>query len=92
MSFYNRITCNGFESGFGRFFAQGVERVDGARLKALFLPTLTKEANKLLRDQRNFVRGQLQHYGIDYDEKEFSGNGTKLLKKALQGGKVCTTG
>jgi hypothetical protein len=86
---YDDIARNGFTCAFGRFYAKGrVERIDGSRLKAMFLPRLTPEANKLLRDHSDFVRGQLQHYGVDYDETQFSGNGTLLLKKVLQAGKV----
>lgn len=88
---YDDISRDGFTCAFGRFYAKGrVERIDGLRLKTMFLPRLTAEANKLLRDHygSDFVRGQLQHYGVNYDEKEFSGNGTLLMKKALQAGKV----
>jgi hypothetical protein len=86
---YDEIVRDGFTCGFGRFFAKGrVERIDGPRLKAMFLPRLTPEANRLLRDHSHFVRGQLQHYGVDYDETQLSGNGTLLLKKVLQAGKV----
>ncbi len=35
----------------------------------------------------SFVRGQLKHYGVEFDEKEISGNGTHLIKKVLQAGK-----
>lgn len=86
---YDDIIRDGFTYGFGRFYALGgVERIDSSHLKTMFLPRLTPEANKLLRDHHSFVRGQLQHYGVDYDEKEFSENGTLLLKKMLQAGKV----
>jgi hypothetical protein len=55
----------------------------------MFLPRLTSSANEKLRESgRSFVRGQLQHYGVDYDEREFTGNGTLLFKKLLQAGKV----
>lgn len=59
----------------------------------MFLPRLIPEANKFIRDSysmtrgNNFVRGQLQHYGVDYEEREFTVNGTRLLKKALEMGK-----
>lgn len=87
---YGDIARFGFTSAYGRFYAQGqVERVDGSRLKAMFLPRLTPEANALLqRHHSSFVRGQLQHYGVDYDKNDLSGNGTLLLKKVLQAGKV----
>jgi len=53
----------------------------------MFLPKLTPEANRALRQDRNFVKSQLKHYGLQYDEREFTGNGVKLLKKALEAGK-----
>lgn len=85
---YSDIIRDGFTCAFGRFYTRGrVERIDGSRLKTMFLPRLTTEANKLLSGS-DFVRGQLQHYGVDYDEQEYSGNGTLLLKKVLRAGKV----
>ncbi|KAJ0424166.1 hypothetical protein BJY00DRAFT_277216 [Aspergillus carlsbadensis] len=53
----------------------------------MFIPKTTREAQKRLRDHCGFIRGQLQHYGVSFDESEFTGNGTKLLKKALEPGK-----
>lgn len=90
------ITRDGFESGHGRFFVVNAGRYDCLRvqrfatasLKAMFLPRLTSEANKMLRDYREFTRCQLKHYGVDFDESEFTGQGTALLKKALLAGKV----
>ncbi|CEL07994.1 hypothetical protein ASPCAL11149 [Aspergillus calidoustus] len=84
------ITRDGFTSEFGRFLTnQGrIERVDGAPLRRMmFIPKMTREAQKQLRDHRDFIRGQLQHYGVSFDESEFTGNGTTLLKKALEAGK-----
>lgn len=81
---------DGFGSAFGRFFAMPgrVELVDSALLKEMFLPKLRPAGNKLLRDHRHFVRGQLKHYGVDYDESKLTGNGTALFKKLLADGKV----
>ena len=82
------IIRDGFTYTFGRFYTRDrVERIDGSRLKTMFLPRLTAEANTLL-SVSGFVRGQLQHYGVGYDEQEYSGNGTLLLKKVLRAGKV----
>ncbi|KAL5341747.1 hypothetical protein BJX70DRAFT_395480 [Aspergillus crustosus] len=84
------VKCNGFIYTSNKFLAitnnapQGIERVDGPTLKRMFLPTLTPEAQKALRDEPDFVRGQLKHYGVSINESQFSGNGTVLLKKALQ--------
>lgn len=91
MSAYGEITRDGFRCSYGRFFAQGVERIEGSRLKAMFLPRLAPEAKQLLRNHSSFVRGQLQHYGADYDAREFSGNGVLLLKKVLQAGKASSS-
>ena len=83
------VVRDGFTCEYGRFYAKGrVERVDSSCLKAMFLPQLTPEAKTLLRANMNFVRGQLQHYGVDYDDKDISGNGTLLLKKMLLAGKL----
>ncbi|KAK4110154.1 hypothetical protein N656DRAFT_758203 [Canariomyces notabilis] len=80
---YDDIIRNGFRCSFGRFYARHcVERVDSSSLKSMFLPRLTGGC-----PSEDFVRGQLQHYGVDYDEKDFTGNGTRLMKKVLQAGK-----
>ena len=85
------VTRDGFHSSYGRFYASPgrVERVDGFSLRRMFLPKLTPEGRKCLNAGYSdyFVRGQLKHYGILFDEREFSGNGTLLLKKVLQAGK-----
>ncbi|KAL4784615.1 hypothetical protein BJX76DRAFT_367481 [Aspergillus varians] len=58
------ITRDGFSYEYGRFYTTNgrVERVDGASLQRMFLPKLTPEGNKQLRDHMDFVRSQLQHY------------------------------
>jgi len=54
----------------------------------MFLPKLTREAQKHLdKGYGNFVRGQLKHYDVQFDESEYTGSGTLLLKKVLQAGK-----
>ncbi|OJI88901.1 hypothetical protein ASPTUDRAFT_60699 [Aspergillus tubingensis CBS 134.48] len=40
-----------------------------------------------LRYRTDFVRSQLQHYGVPFEEDQLSGNGTQLMKKVLQEGK-----
>ncbi|KAK3314338.1 hypothetical protein B0H66DRAFT_595073 [Apodospora peruviana] len=90
MSFYtrDRITRDDFTSEYGRFYAKNdVERVTSARLKAMLLPKMTYEGGQMVQ-RWGFVRGQLQHYGVQFDESQFSGNGTLLLKKMLQAGKL----
>ena len=63
------ISRGGFEYGYGRFFAKGrVERIDGSRLEALFLPRVTQKGKELLQYHPCFLRGQLQHYGMLIDK------------------------
>ena len=85
------ISRDGFVCAYGRFYAQpgSVERVEGSSLSSMFLPSLTAEGQKQIRQSYddNFVRGQLKHYGVDFDEEEISGCGTLLMKKVLQAGK-----
>jgi hypothetical protein len=94
MSYYHDndiITRDGFACAYGRFYAQPgrVERVNGFSLRSMFLPKLTPEGRRQLNAgySDNFVRGQLKHYGVQFDESEISGNGTLLMKKVLQAGK-----
>jgi hypothetical protein len=87
----NDITRDGFACSYGRFYAQPgrVERVEGSSLQSMFLPRLTPEGRRQLNAGYSdyFVRGQLKHYGVQFDESEISGNGTLLMKKVLQAGK-----
>jgi hypothetical protein len=92
MSYYqDDITRDGFAYAYGRFYAQPgrMERVDGSSLRSMFLPKLTPEGRRQLDAAYSdtFVRSQLKHYGVRFDESEISGNGTLLMKKALQAGK-----
>jgi len=94
------IIRDGFESNYGRFYVVDVdsqarrfsrprvERIETPRLKDMFLPRLTPEANKMFRNHFEFVRCQLKHYGVEFDEGEFTGQGTGLMKKVLLAGKV----
>src|SRR5690348_17081427 len=91
---------DGFEISHGRFYVFSadsearrlgcprVERIKTARLKAMFLPCLTPEANKMFRDHAEFARCQLKHYGVEFNAGEFTRQGTALMKKALLAGKV----
>lgn len=80
-----------FACAFGTFYAlpSRVECVQGSHLRHMFLPKLTTEANKKIRDSYGdtFVRGQLKQYNVQLEEIEISGNGTFLMKKILQDGK-----
>ncbi|OJJ42500.1 hypothetical protein ASPZODRAFT_137291 [Penicilliopsis zonata CBS 506.65] len=88
MSAYTEIRRDGFISIFGRFLTDDrIDRIEGSQLRSMFLPKLSREGQKALRDNRNFVRSQLKHYGVQIDGKKFFGNGTALLKAALQAGK-----
>lgn len=50
----------------------------------MFLPKLSREGQKILRDCTDFVRSQLQHYGVPFEEDHLTGNRTQLMKKVLQ--------
>ena len=88
---YDAITRDGFVCEFGRFYAHPgrVERVEGLALRRMFLPKVTPEGRKKLNESHggNFVGGQLKHYGVQFNESEFSGSGSLLMKKVLQAGK-----
>lgn len=86
---YDDIRRDGFSSAFGRFKADPgrMDRIEGSRLRSMFLPKLSREGQKVLRDNFGFVRSQLKHYGVQFEEREFFGNGAALMKKALQAGK-----
>ncbi|PLB54467.1 hypothetical protein P170DRAFT_397971 [Aspergillus steynii IBT 23096] len=92
MSSNSSIKRDGFTSEYGRFCTvRGrIQRQDGASLRSMFLPKLTPAGQRTLRDHRDFVRGQLQHYDVAFEEPQFTGNGTQLMKKALQAGKCDT--
>jgi hypothetical protein len=66
MSYFDdEITRDGFVYSLGGLYAQPgrVPRVEGPRLRSMFLPKLTPEGRELLRiyKGRDFVRGQLKH-------------------------------
>ncbi|KAI1161256.1 hypothetical protein F5B18DRAFT_456596 [Nemania serpens] len=86
----DEITRDGFSYGFDGFCAEPghVKFLAGSSLRQAFLPKTTAQGNKLIcKGGERFVRGQLKHYGVMFDESEFSGNGTALLQKVLQAGK-----
>ena len=84
--YYSQIRRDGFISAFGRFMTEPgrMDRVEGSQLRRMYLPKLSREGQKELRYNSNFIRSQLQHYGVRFEEREFSGQGTALMKAALQ--------
>ncbi|PWY75545.1 hypothetical protein BO70DRAFT_388777 [Aspergillus heteromorphus CBS 117.55] len=92
MSVDKSITRNGFCSSNGRFCTVrgSMERIDGRSLRRMFLPKLTSEGQRALRNHPDFVRDQLQHYAVEFHPRHFSGNGTLLLKQVLEAGKCDT--
>jgi hypothetical protein len=60
------VVREGFQCAHGRFITTvgHVERIDSSRLQRLFVPRMTPEGNKLLRDKHDSVRAQLLHYGV----------------------------
>lgn len=86
---YHQVSRDGFTCAWGLFYANRIERIEGSRLRQMFLPKVTPEATKKLR--RNFgdcfVRAQLKHYGVEFDESEISDDGRLLMQKVLEEGK-----
>lgn len=85
------VTRDGFSYWLGRFTTEwpsDVTRTDVAELKRMFLPSLSDEGRKVINRDRGFVKGQLQHYGVQYDPRDYTGNGVNLMKKVLLAGKV----
>ncbi|KAI1817397.1 hypothetical protein GGS20DRAFT_533020 [Poronia punctata] len=84
------ITRDGFSYTRGVLYAEPghVERLEGIILDVFFLPTSkTAGRNYLRKGGKTWVRGQLRHYGVEYDEGELTGNGRVLLQKVLREGK-----
>jgi len=77
-----------FESSYGRFTALGVERVALGRLKAMFLPSLSVKGAEALRTHANFVRSQLMHRGLNFQEEDSIGRDIEVMKSALLTGRV----
>ncbi|PYH76638.1 hypothetical protein BO82DRAFT_358962 [Aspergillus uvarum CBS 121591] len=92
MSGTKDVTRDGFTSAYGRLYTtQGrIERVDGATLRSMFLPKLSRSGQQAMCGRPDFVRGQLHHYDVAFDQSKFTGNGTLLLKQALQAGQCDT--
>ncbi|XDG08204.1 hypothetical protein ABKA04_007819 [Annulohypoxylon sp. FPYF3050] len=87
---YDWVAKDGFEFAYDRFCTVGgrIERVELHTLRDMFLPKLTREAKRRLNESLKFVPSQLKHYGVNYDEGELTGNGTRLLQKMLREGKL----
>ncbi|RAL02278.1 uncharacterized protein BO80DRAFT_443588 [Aspergillus ibericus CBS 121593] len=49
--------------------------LDGSYCRHMFLAYLAPEGQSALWGDRDFVRGQVQHYAVPFDESQFSGNG-----------------
>ncbi|ETS84748.1 hypothetical protein PFICI_02773 [Pestalotiopsis fici W106-1] len=71
-----------------------IPRCEADVLRQQFLPKVTPEGQRRIANwARNtdipdaFVRAQLKHYGVQYDESEISGDGADLLTKAVAAGK-----
>ena len=87
---YAEVRRDGFASKCDRFYALPgrVERKDGDTLKDMFLPTMTSAAQTAQRKNQHFIRGQLQHYGISYNEDELSNDAVPFFQNVLGEGKV----
>ncbi|QDS74749.1 hypothetical protein FKW77_001230 [Venturia effusa] len=75
-----------FEFGYDRFEVHSIHCYSTQSLKQDFIPRLTPRGNKLLRDHSKFVRSQLIHYGVEFRDRDLTGNGTIFLKRALEAG------
>ncbi|KAJ6188037.1 hypothetical protein N7519_002945 [Penicillium mononematosum] len=53
------------------------------------LPTraLSDGSNRRFSPSKHFWPVQLNHYGVQFEEKDFSGNGPGFMEKVLQEGK-----
>ncbi|OJJ70404.1 hypothetical protein ASPBRDRAFT_31298 [Aspergillus brasiliensis CBS 101740] len=89
MRYGKAITRDGFTSSFGRFRTTrgDNERVEPLSLRSMFVPKLSREGQKMLRDRTDFVLSQLQHYGVPFKESQISGTGERLMRKIIQKGK-----
>lgn len=92
-SFYkDTILRDGFLFKNNRFWVDRgfIPFTEPETLRSWFLPELSldgKFAIDIYEDEDSFVRGQLKHYGVDFDEKDISGDGSRLMQKALRDGK-----
>ncbi|KAJ5361355.1 hypothetical protein N7541_002199 [Penicillium brevicompactum] len=82
------VQRDGFIYGLEGFRAYPgpMKRIEGPQLRLMFLPKLTYQAQTLFRSNPGLVRSQLRHYGVQFDENNFAGRGTVLLKKVLEQG------
>lgn len=82
------VERDGFIYGLEGFRAYPgpMKRIEGPQLRLMFLPKLTYQAQTLFRSNPGLVRSQLRHYGVPFDENNFAGRGTVLLKKVLEQG------
>ncbi|KAM7204848.1 hypothetical protein V8F33_001437 [Rhypophila sp. PSN 637] len=89
---YDAITRDGFKSSFNRFYTDpgNIELISSEGLKEMFLPRMTATAKSVLVEcGEDFVTAQLKFYSVEYDyDKEFYGNGVRLLQKKLKEGKL----
>jgi hypothetical protein len=63
--------------------------MDAEKLRELFLPELTSEGEKLIRQSKGaFIPGQLKHYGIEFENTRSKSKAIDAMKSALETGKV----
>ncbi|KAI0156527.1 hypothetical protein GGR57DRAFT_511473 [Xylariaceae sp. FL1272] len=95
----NWIERDGFMFAYDKLFAKTynpdtedsfyVAREAPDVLRRMFFPTLSEEGKlKIYRHtDDSFVRSQLKHYGVDYEESEINRKGAVLMRKAIAAGK-----
>jgi hypothetical protein len=60
-----------------------MERIEASDLRSMFLPTTSKVGEHMLHKNDHFVRCQMKHYGVDFKEREFSGDGSALMGREV---------
>lgn len=75
-----------FEWSDGGLRVGRVRRYSVDELEDMFIPRMTAEGKRVIRQNSGFVESQLKHYGISYDKNKFRGNGVDMLKEALEDG------
>ncbi|KAJ5737797.1 uncharacterized protein N7483_002922 [Penicillium malachiteum] len=85
--FPDTVRRDGFTSDHGIFRTEvgNLIAVAPGQFKKLFLPRTTSAGKKALENP-DFVRAQLTHYGVEFEESDISGNGLELLKTFMKAG------
>ncbi|KAI1262251.1 hypothetical protein F5Y18DRAFT_154372 [Xylariaceae sp. FL1019] len=95
----NWVEKDGFMYAYDTLFAKTynpdtedsfyIERLAPDVLRRMFFPNLSEEGKEKIYRYKDdsFVRAQLKHYGVEYDESEITRKGAVLMRKAIAAGK-----